>query len=201
MNAPHPIGARLEAPLHSGIAEQGKVNALQGNHVEALRHYREALNLAVRARAPEVVFRHYLECSLESLEHMGSLTELLDYCDKAIAHYAQRPPDNPMAQLDLATIHQRRGVTLMKLGDRSSASQALTTALTDAKACGARLPLAEQLLRWLKAELTIAKDRLLAEQHRHRYFSVRKDSVKPERAVPLPPVLRASATPLARGGV
>lgn len=195
MNAPQ------EQPLHSGIAEQGKVNALRGNHVEALLHYREAMNMAVRARVPEVVFRHYLECALESLEHMGSYAELLDYCDKAIAHYAERPPENPMAELDLATIHQRRGVALMKVGDRPAASQALTTAVAGAKSCAAQLPLAEQLLRWLKAELTIGKDRVLAEQHRHRYFSVRKDTVRPERAVPLPASLRPGAAPLARGGV
>lgn len=189
-----------EQSLHSGIAEQGKLNALRGNHVEALRHYREAMSMAVRARAPEVVFRHYLECSLESLEHLGAYAELLDYCDKAIAHYALRPPESPVAELDLATIHQRRGVALLKLGQRPAASLALTTAIAGAKSCAAQLPLAEQLLRWLKGELTVAKDRLLAEQHRHRYFSVRKDTVKPERAVPLPASLRASAPTLARGG-
>jgi len=195
------MSGSTEQPLHSGIAEQGKVNALRGNHVEALRHYREAMNMAVRARAPEVVFRHYLECALESLEHMGAYAELLEYCDKAISHYAERPPENPMAELDLATIHQRRGVALMKLGDRPGAKQALTVAVAGAKSCAAQLPLAEQLLRWLKGELTIGKERVLAEQHRHHYFSVRKDMVRPERAVPLPASLGAGADPLARGGV
>ena len=31
--------------VHYNVAEQGKVLALQGNHKEALRHYKEALRM------------------------------------------------------------------------------------------------------------------------------------------------------------
>ena len=53
--------------MHLGIAEAGKVHALAGRHPEALRHYREAIRLAVSSKAPEIFFRHYSQCVLESL--------------------------------------------------------------------------------------------------------------------------------------
>src|SRR5215212_2230092 len=80
--------------LHLGIAEQGKVHALKGDHGSALTHYREAIRMAVSSGAPEVFFRHYMECTLESLERMGSLREVLEYCDRAIAHYAELMPNS-----------------------------------------------------------------------------------------------------------
>jgi hypothetical protein len=171
---------------HAGIAEYGKLCALRGDHAGALRHYREAMGMAVRAKVPEVVFRHYLECSLESLEHMRAYADVVAYCDRAIEHYRERPPENPLARLDLASIHQRRGVVLFKQGDRAGAGRALELARAAADAADARLPLAETLLRWLRSELTVTAERIAEEQLRHKYFSVRKDMVKESRAVPLP---------------
>lgn len=172
--------------LHAGVAEHGKVCALRGDHVSALRHYREAMSMAIRQQAPEVVLRHYLECSLESLEQMGAHGEVLAYCDRAIAHYGEHPPANALTHFDLATIHQRRGVALLKQGDRDGATQAFETAGETARLTQAALPLAETLLRWLRAQLTISPERLAAEQARHHYCSVRQDTVRPSRAMPLP---------------
>ncbi len=172
--------------LHGGIAEYGKVCALRGDHVSALRHYREAMSMAVRQQAPEVVVRHYLECALESLEHMGAYGDVLAYCDRAIEHYRLHPPESALAHFDLASIHQRRGVVLLKQGDRDEAVRALDSACLTTRTVQAGLPLAETLLRWIRAQLTITADRIAAEQVRHHYCSVRPETVRPTRAVPLP---------------
>ena len=178
--------------LHFGIAEHGKICALQGDHVNALMHYREAINLSVKNQAPEVVFRHYLECSLESLEHMGAYSELIDYCNRAIDHYRCHPPQNLLAYFDLASIHQRHGVVLLKQGKCAQATRELEIACEVAKSGDVRLTLAETLLRWLKARLAISADRIHAEQVRFGYFSVRKKTVNSMRAVSI-------STPTAKG--
>jgi hypothetical protein len=172
--------------LHAGIAEYGKVCALRGDYTNALLCYREAMRMAVEGGAFEVVFRHYLECSLEALEHMGAFGEVLDYCDRAIDHYREHPPLNPLARLDLASIHQRRGVVLLKRGERAEASRAFEAVREAAAGGEARLPLAGELLRWLQGGFNISPHRLEAELARHRYFSVRKETVNPASAVRIP---------------
>ena len=174
-----PSGARL----HMGIAEQGKLYALAGDHALALHYYRTAMRLAVEARDAEVFFRHYLDCVMESLEHMGAYHEVLAYCDKAIALYSERPPPNPLAIHDLAAIHLRRGATLLKAGDREAARGSLRSAISVARSAGGTLPLAQTLLRWLDAGFQVDAQRLLAEQKRQQYFTVRRDSVDPSKAI------------------
>jgi tetratricopeptide (TPR) repeat protein len=151
----------------------GQAAALRGDHRTALGHYREAMHLVVRERLPEVVFRHYLEATVESLELMGAYREVLDYCERAIGHYDINPPANDLALLDLATIHQRLGVVLLKSGDREGGRIALEAALATVARGGGRLELAHLLLGWLQRGLTISPDRILTEQRRLHYFSVR----------------------------
>lgn len=171
--------------MHVGLTEQGKLHALAGDHRAALAHYREAMAMAVRAGEPEVFFRHNLECALESLELMGAYDEVLAYCDKALALYRERPPSHDVAVRDLAHVHQRRGVVLLKRGDREAARLALAEA---ARLQPGGMPLAATLLRWIAGNLHLDAARILAEQHRHKFFSVRRDTVAPERAIPLPSV-------------
>jgi hypothetical protein len=166
------------AGLHINVAERGKVCALGGDHVTALMHYREAMAMAIREQSPPVLVRHYLECALESLEHMGAYSEVLKYCERAIEHYQQNPPEGPLPQLDLASIHQRQGIVLLKQGDREGATRTFDVACNLARAAGAHLPLADTLLRWLRAQLTITADRIASEQERHHYYSVRPSTVK-----------------------
>lgn len=176
-----PSGPRL----HMGIAEQGKLLALEGDHVQALHYYRAAMQMSVQAKDPEVFFRHYLDCVMESLEHMGAFDEVLAYCDKAISLYAESPPPNPVATMDLASIHLRRGVILLKKGDAAGARESLRSAAATARTVGGSLALADTLLRWLDARLHLDPQRVLAEQKRTRYFSVRRETVDPRRAVKL----------------
>jgi tetratricopeptide (TPR) repeat protein len=179
-----------ELALHLGFAERGKLHALAGDHREALIHYRAAIRMAVEQGAPEVFFRHYMECSLESLELTGAYVEVLEYCDRALAHYAAHPPEHDVARRDLAHVHQRRGVCLFKLGEREAAREALGAAL--AVGVGS-LPLASALLNWLRSGWHCDAARIVAEQRRHTYFTVRADQVDPTRALDLPAALRPPA--------
>jgi tetratricopeptide (TPR) repeat protein len=161
---------------HLHLARTGQRAALDGDHTTALARYREAMHLAVSSGAPEIFFRHYLESAMESLELTGELDSVLEYCDRAIAHYAEHPPPHDLARLDLAAIHQRRGVVLLKRGDRDVAVAALGTAVELAEAVGHDLELARRLLSWLRRGLTVTTDRVISEQWRCNYFSVREYS-------------------------
>jgi tetratricopeptide (TPR) repeat protein len=172
-----PSGAPGDAIAHLQIAEAGKHAALRGDHRRALGHYREAMRIAVTRGAPEVFFRHYLEATLESLELLEAFDDVLTYCERAIAHFAAHPPQHAVAELDLAWIYQRRGSVLVKRGEIASARAALEQALAGAVRIGAQLPLASLLLDWLRRGLAVSKHRVLVEQRRLHYFSVRPDTV------------------------
>jgi tetratricopeptide (TPR) repeat protein len=174
------------AKLHMGIAEQGKMYALLGHHALALVYYRQAIHMTVQAQDPEIFFRHYLECVMESLEQMGSYAEVLAYCAKAIELYAQDPSPSPLAQCDLAHIYERQGVALLKSGEPDEAIKAFERSSKVLEGSGQTLPLVQTLLRWLKAGLHVDTNRVLAEQRRNRYFSVRSDTVDAGRAIQLP---------------
>lgn len=175
--------------LHLGVAEQGKVHALAGEHVKALLYYRQAMRMAGEAGAPALFSRHYMECALESLELMGAYDEVLASCEKAIDHYRENPPAQPLARVDLATFHERAGMILLKAGrDPKEARAHLQKATKGARAEGKSLPLAETLLRWVDSGLHVDAKRILAEQKRHKTLSVRPESVEPARAIPLPDI-------------
>lgn len=173
------------AHLHLGIAERGKMYALAGNHPRALQYYRVAMRIAVAAKDPEIFFRHYLECVMESLEHMGAYDEILAYCDRAIELYTKAPPPNVMATMDLASIHLRRGVVLLKRNEREEAKKSLEASQKTARAAGGEIALASLLLRWVGAGFVVEPARILAEQKRGKYFIVRKETVDADRAIEL----------------
>ena len=101
--------------MHLGIAEAGKVHALAGRHSEALRHYREAIRLAVAAKAPEIFFRHYSQCVLESLEKSGGDADIIAYCEAAETHYASLDADTPLHRKDRgATLERLDGVLVIR---------------------------------------------------------------------------------------
>ena len=67
--------------LHYRIAEKGKMHALDKNHKEALRHYREAMRLTQKQADSEVFFQHYGQCVMESLELSGAYDEVISFCE------------------------------------------------------------------------------------------------------------------------
>jgi tetratricopeptide (TPR) repeat protein len=180
------MNATAARQQHVAIAEHGKILALAGDHRGALRHYREAMAKTVQAGDPEVFFRHYLECTVESLELMGAFDEVLAYCERAVEHYRDLAPaaeQAVLAQRDLAHVHQRRGAVLLKLGRRAESREALAEAL---RLQPGTMPLAASLLRWIDRNLHGDVGRILSEQRHHGYFSVRADTVDRVRAVALP---------------
>ena len=79
--------------------------------------------------------------------------------------------------LDLASIHQRRGVVLLKRSEVAPARAALEQAVAGAARIGVRFELSERVLDWIRRGLAVTGPRLLAEQRRLHYFSVRPDTV------------------------
>lgn len=170
--------------LHLGIAEQGKVCALASRHADALQHYQEALRMAVSSGAPEVFFRHYTQCVMESLELSGELDTVLRYCDDAEAHYLALNSPLPLVARDRAENLQRRGCVLLRKSQLDEALQSLQQALDLASAKS--LPLTAELLGWARRGLTIGERQLHESQRRHHYFIVRKGLVDPQRAIQMP---------------
>ena len=172
--------------LHMGIAEQGKVYAVEGNHKMALLYLRHAMHMCVQAGDPELFFRLYLEAALESMERLGYYDEVLGYTDKAIQLYIDNPPPNKVAKMDLAYIHQKRGVILLKLGQPKESAKAFKIAIEMMKAENHPMPLANALLRWASTGLHVDARRILAEQEKSKYFTVIEENVEPSRAIRLP---------------
>lgn len=178
--------------LHMGIAEQGKLLALKHNHGEALRHYREAIRLAISIKAPEVFFRHYTQCVLESLELTGSYREVIEFCEKADNHYQTLDLSTQLVKKDWGSARERCGVNYWKAGDTALARERFEQAL----ALSDQLPLAVELLGWLRRGLSADANRIVALQKKHRYFVVRTDQVNSNIAIPIEK-LGAMASPIA----
>lgn len=169
--------------IHFSIAETGKLLALKGSHSEALHHYREALRLAVSSRAPEVFFRHYTQCVLESLELTGAYEEIIQFCENADVHYTSLNLNSKLHKRDHGSILERLGLVHLKKGDLDAGVDALEKAR---KIAGEKtLPITEEMLGWLQRGFHVDSNRILSSQRRHHYFVVRRDQVDRKRAKPL----------------
>jgi tetratricopeptide (TPR) repeat protein len=175
--------------MHWSIAESGKLYALKGNHVEALCRYREALRLAVSSKAPEVFFRHYTQCALESLELTGAYDEIIRFCTDADRHYETLALGSSLHHRDHGSVLERLGLVQLKNGNLKAGREALQQAL---KIAGkGSLPASEEVLGWLGRGFTVEAPRILQSQRRHKYFVVRPDQVDSQRAKTVSPELQA----------
>ena len=165
---------------HLAMAEQGKTLALQGKHQQALERYRAALLLARRMSAPAVFARHYTDCIFESLERSGQLCPALELCAAACAEMGRVEAPTPLQARDQASMLLRRGALLIRLDRAPEAEEILQEAMRMAEP--GRLPLAEELLAWLRQALYITRERLTEAQERHGYYTVRRDALRPELA-------------------
>lgn len=179
---------------HVSLAEAGKVKALSGQHQEALKHYREAIKTAVSAGSPEVFFRHYTHCVLESLELSGSYDEVISFCKEADEHYSKLPISNPIIRRDHGSTLERWGLVLAKSGQLDDAKQKLELAIEKAKP--GRLPISEQVHNWLVRGYHPDISRIERAQKKHNYFTVRRGQVDPTKAVFLEPSQSPSPAPL-----
>lgn len=172
--------------LHMGVAEQGKIYAVEGNHKLALVYYQTAINMTVQAGDPELFFRLYLESALESMEFLGLYEDVLDYCNRAILLYEENPPPNEFARLDFANIHQRKGIILFKMNQKEEAKVFLQKAIDLIKIEKTTFPLATKVLRWIQIGFHIDETRILSEQKANKYFSVTKENLRPDNAIKIP---------------
>lgn len=172
----------IQTRAHLGVAEQGKLHALAGKHPLALQYFREALRLCQDADDAEMFARHYTECAMESLELLGGYDEVIAYCDRIVDHYAGLDALNEFARRDLAHTHQRRAMALLKQGQQEASRESLEQAIRHFSP----LPLAKAIHRWLATGLHVTPERVTAEQKRHRYFSIRPDTVNPAVAIRMP---------------
>ncbi|NJM51403.1 MAG: peptidylprolyl isomerase [Sphingomonadales bacterium] len=171
--------------MHLSIAEYGKLCLIKGDVGEALRHFREAIQLSVSAKAPEVFFRHYTHCVLEALEKAGNFDEVEDYCRRADAHYQQLDLDSALLRKDHgATVERLALMLLLKSDDRAARAEFSRAVEIAGKG---KLPLSEALLGWLQRGLAITRERLRQMQSKHDYFLIEKSSVNEAIATPLPP--------------
>lgn len=163
--------------MHAGVAEAGKLLAVQGRHAQALERYREALRMAQAARAPQIFALHYLHCILESLEHMGAYAQAVALAAEAAQAAAALKPSE-FQRRDRAHLLERQGVNQLKAGNLSAARTTLKSAL----AIDDALPCARALLDWTARGLSVSPARLAEVQRKHGYFSVRADAIDPARA-------------------
>ncbi|MEQ8605219.1 MAG: hypothetical protein RIB45_18045 [Marivibrio sp.] len=182
--------------LHLGLAEQGKLHALAGRYEEALRHYREAIRLAVSSKAPDVFFRHYTECVMEALEAQESYEPVIRFLEEASAHYAGLSADAAIHKRDHAAMLARLGAVLLKAGRAEEARKRLEEAVD--RAGPEAPPLAVELRGWLARGYAVDAGRVRESQRRHNAFVVRADRVEASLARPLP-AREAASSPLPSG--
>jgi len=168
------LDARESHHLHLELASEGQVAALTGRHDRALEKYREAIRLAVSINAPEVFFRFYTQCVLESLEHIGSYGEIIQFCLDADSYYGDLETPMPIHSHDHGAILERLGMAYLKGGYTAQAHDALNRAA--AVAAPTKLPLTTEVLGWLNRRYEVSVQRLTELQHRHCYFVVRQEN-------------------------
>ncbi len=170
--------------MHFRIVEQGKIHALEGNHSEALRHYREGIRMCETEIGADFFFQHYGQCAMESLELMGAHQEVISFCEKTLAFLDDKKEQSDYLKKYYANIAERAAIQFLFLEDKAEAIHHFNEVkqLIGLK----KQPLTAQLLTWAQRGYTITKKQLTDTQKRFGYFIVRKENIKPEIAVQLP---------------
>ncbi|MFO8047388.1 MAG: hypothetical protein R6U30_16195 [Halomonas sp.] len=165
---------------HLSIVERGKLAAIAGNHDMALECYRTGLRMAQSLSAPGPFARHYTDCILDSLERAGRLEPALSLCESASRELSEIPSPNPLQRRDHATLLLRQALLLLRLGREKDADLRLAESIALARP--GRLPLAEEIQGWRARALTLTPERLDEAQARHGYYTVRRDTLRPDLA-------------------
>jgi len=174
--------------LHLGIAEKGKMNAVQGNHKEALRHYKEAIKMTQGQENGEMFFQHYMQCTLESLEQMGAYDDVLNYCEKLLELLNTKEENDFITKYKIET-WQRMAIQYLHKDDVETAKEYLTTIAKEAGK--GKLKIADTLLDWINRRYQITKKQLFDLQNSNHYFIVNKNNLKPEIAIELPAAIQS----------
>lgn len=172
--------------LHFGVAEKGKLLALEGNHKEALRHYKEALRMCQALPNADLFFQHYSLCAMESLELMGSYNEVIEFCDKCLDFLESKEAlkDNPVFEKYIASILERQGIQFLLLDEKQEAIAVFRS--VQERVGKTLMPLTNDLLNWALRGYSITPTQIRDLQKKHKYFTVRKENVNEKIAVELP---------------
>ena len=183
--------ARSKEQLCLGLTEQGKLHALKKNHSEALRHYREALRISLQCKNNDIFFHHTTQCIMESLEHIGSYELVNDYCQRSEEHFSNLDIDDPLIDKQRASNLERLALSKLLGGQLEDTKHILELAqlLVGAKA----LPITDTVLNWLNRGYQVSQTQIRTLQKKHNYFIVRKDAIRADMAIQLPPQVAAAA--------
>lgn len=170
--------------LHIRIAEKGKMYSLDGNHKEALRHYKEAIKMMQETKDSEIFFQHYSQCVMESLELSGSYDEVISFCERYIDFLDQKNDTSAIIKKHYATILEKQAIQYLHKEEKETSLELLKEA--QGHVGNGKQPITDQLLNWLQRGFMISKQQLAALQKKHQYFIVRPDCVNPKIAFELP---------------
>lgn len=176
---------QINVKIHVGIAEQGKIHALNGNYPEALRYYRKAIEMAVVGGDEAIYTRHYVWCMLEALELNGLYEPVLQYCNQVMMGIDKSISVDINVQ-DIVDVWQRKGVVLLKMGKEAEGLVCFKKALEYTSTINLECPLAQALLFMASSGLVLDLRRIEAEQRRLGYFIVQEASVDSSIAITLP---------------
>lgn len=173
--------------LHLGIAEKGKLYAVEGNHQEALRHYKEAIKMTENQPNGSVFFQHYMQCVMESLEQMGAHSEVMGYCEKFLAMLDEQNLEPSLEKKYRADVLQRWAIQYLLLGEKEEAKELLCVIQT--LVGRGTLKLADELLGWLQRGYTVGVKQIQELQKKYQYFIVSRDKLRPDLAISLPEII------------
>ena len=169
--------------LHLGIAEKGKIYAVQGNHKEALRHYKEAIKMTQGQEMGETFFQHYMQCALESFELMGAYDDVINYCEKFMELLNTKEDSELISKYKTET-WLRMAIQYIYKDDAETAREYLMA--IEKEAGRGKLKMADTLLNWINRKYQITKKQILDLQNDNKYYIVNKNNLKPEIAIELP---------------
>ena len=173
--------------LHLGIAEKGKLYALEGNYKEALRHYKEAIKMTQNKPQGELFFQHYAQCTMEALELTGSHDEVIHFCEKFL-DLLEEKENNELIIKYKADILQRMAIQYLLKNDTEEA-EALFKTIRETIGVG-KQKLTDELMNWIQRRYTLSKKQICDMQKKYQYFIVTKENVRPEIAVELPEIIK-----------
>jgi hypothetical protein len=121
---------------------------------------------------------------------------VVTFCENAAKHYRSLNLQTPLHRKDHGSVLERHAINLLKQGNTDAAINSLQQALE--LAGKESLPLAAELLGWLRRGLTVDLSRLLVLQKKHHYFVVRRDQVNPAIARSLDTCSKSPVAPAAQ---
>ncbi|WP_046758281.1 hypothetical protein [Kordia jejudonensis] len=169
--------------LHYRIAERGKMHAIDKNHKEALRHYKEAMKLTQQEQDSELFYQHYSQCVMESLELSGAHDQVISFCEN-YRSFLQDKEQDVLVRKHNAFVSERQAIQHVLKGEQEEAKELLQEVQQDLGK--GKQPITDELLGWLQRGYKVNKDQLTRLQKKHNYFIVRKESVNPKIAMDLP---------------